>query len=110
VVARTFATGVHRPPPGTPWFTTAYFHQPMEAAEEAREAGLAVEKVVSVEGPVWMIGRLDEVLADDAERAILFDILRQTEEDPALLAASSHTLTVARRPPERHRTVDDTYQ
>lgn len=98
VVADTFATGVHRPPPGTPWFTTAYFHQPTEAAAEAREAGLTVERVAAIEGPVWMIGRLEEVMADEAERAILFDILRETEEDPALLAASSHTLTVARRP------------
>ncbi len=97
IVAQTFATGVHRPPPGTPWFTTAYFHEPAEAAGEAREAGLTVERVAGIEGPVWMIGRLDEVMADDAERAILFDILRQTEEDAALLAASSHTLTVARR-------------
>ena len=98
LVEQTLTTGVHRPPPGTPWFTTAYFHEPMEAAAEATEAGLAVERVASIEGPVWMIDRIEDLMADDAERTMLFDILRRTEEDPALLAASSHVLTVARRP------------
>ena len=96
MVDGTLATGVHQPPAGEPWFTTAYFHEPGEAAAEAAQAGLAVERIAAVEGPLWMIGRLDELLADEAETAHLLGVLRRVEADPALLAASSHLMTVAR--------------
>jgi SAM-dependent methyltransferase len=98
LITETFASGRHSPPPGSGWFTTAYFHEPMEARAEAEEAGLTVERVASVEGPLWMVGRLAEALADAAEREQVLDFLRRTEEDPHLLAASSHLFTVARRP------------
>jgi SAM-dependent methyltransferase len=97
MVDATLASGEHRPPGGTSWFTTAYFHEPEEAAAEAREAGLAVERVAVIEGPLWIAGRLDEILDDEAETAHLLRVLRHVEADPALLAASSHVMTVARR-------------
>jgi SAM-dependent methyltransferase len=96
LVDETLATGAHRP--GTkPWFTTAYFHRPDEAAEEATEAGLAVERVVPIEGPLWIAGRLAEILDDETETAHLLSVLRRVEDDPALMAASSHLMTIARR-------------
>jgi len=97
----TLDTGVHQPPAGQPWFTTAYFHEPDEAATEAAEAGLTVERIAVIEGPLWMVGRLDELLADEAEAAHLLGVLRRVEADPALLAASSHLMTVARRAKDR---------
>jgi SAM-dependent methyltransferase len=97
MVDMTLASGAHHPPDGAPWFTTAYFHEPAEAAGEATEAGLAVERVAVIEGPLWTAGRLDEVLADEAETAHLLRLLRRVEADPALLASSSHLMTVARR-------------
>jgi SAM-dependent methyltransferase len=98
MIAETFVSGVHRPPVGSPWFATAYFHEPMEAAAEAAEAGLAVGTVANIEGPVWMVGRIEEIFADDTERDHLMAVLRHVEEDPALFGAGSHLLTVAHRP------------
>jgi SAM-dependent methyltransferase len=97
LVDETLESGMHRPGP-RPWFTTAYFHRPAEAAGEAAEAGLAVERVVSIEGPLWTVGRLREVLDDAVETAHLLALLRRIEDDPALLAATSHLMTIARRP------------
>jgi SAM-dependent methyltransferase len=97
MVDETLATGAHRPPDGTPWFTTAYFHEPAEAAGEAADAGLAVERVAVIEGPLWTTGRLAEILDDEVETAHLLRVLRRVETDPALLASSSHLMTVARR-------------
>jgi SAM-dependent methyltransferase len=97
VVAATSDTGVHDPG-DRPWFTTAYFHAAGEAAAEAAEAGLAVEKDAVIEGPLWIATRLDEILDDEAETAHLLGVLRRVEDDPALLAASAHVMTVARRP------------
>jgi SAM-dependent methyltransferase len=98
VVQGGLSTGVHRNPDGVPgWFTTAYFHHPHEASTEAHEAGLRVELVAAVEGPLWMID-LDDVLADDARTETMLVLLREVENEPTLWGASSHLLTVARRP------------
>ncbi|BCJ34558.1 hypothetical protein Athai_20610 [Actinocatenispora thailandica] len=100
MVDRTLATGVHRNTgPGRTWFTDAYFHRPDEPAAEAREAGLAVDRVLAVEGAVWPLGdRLDELLADPDGAWLVLDQLRKVEAEPSLLGASSHLVTVAHRP------------
>ncbi|MGE5829207.1 MAG: methyltransferase domain-containing protein [Micromonosporaceae bacterium] len=99
IVRSDLASGVHRNPDHRlDWFTTAYFAHPEEPPVEASAAGLAVERVVAVEGPLWMTGRLDEVLADPARTATMLELLRQVEAEPSLLGASAHLLTVARRP------------
>lgn len=97
IVRSDLASGVHRNEDQRPdWFTTAYFARPDEPPAEATAAGLTVERVVAVEGPVWMTGRVDEVLADPARTATILELLRQVEAEPSLLGASAHLLTVAR--------------
>ncbi len=100
LVARGLADGVHRNiDPERTWFTTAYFHHPREIPAEAADAGLWVDRVVAVESPLWLIGaRVDEILADPAATEVLLERLRAVEEEPSLLGASSHLLTVACRP------------
>ncbi len=52
---------------------------------------------MSVEGPLWMVGpRLGEMLADADLRATTLALLRRVEDEPSVLGASSHPLTVAR--------------
>jgi SAM-dependent methyltransferase len=100
MVERALGDGVHRNIGARErWFTSAYFHRPEEPAGEAAEAGLAAVRTVSVEGPVWMTGpRLVEFLADERLTALMLDMLRRVEEEPSLFGASSHLLTIARRP------------
>ena len=88
VVDRALTTGEHRPPGGR-WFTEAYFHRPDELPAEVADAGLRLDRIVSVEGPLWMV---DEVRRDPAH----LHWLRRVEEEPSLLGASQHLLTVAR--------------
>jgi len=91
--------GVHRNPDGRPnWFTTAYFHRPEEAAGEARDAGLREVRTVLVEGPFGLAGdRVREWLADPELTAVLLDTLRRLEEEPSLLGATSHLITLGKR-------------
>jgi ubiquinone/menaquinone biosynthesis C-methylase UbiE len=90
--------GRHRNPTGDPrYFTTAYFHRPEEVAEECEAAGLAPQATVAIEGPAWLLPDLDAWLADDRRKATLLAALAQLEAEPALLGASAHLLTVARR-------------
>lgn len=87
------------PAPDTAWFTTAYFHDPGELPSEVRDAGLVPERVVMTESPLWMMGTgLDDLLADPSTVDLLLDMLRQVESEPSMLGASSHHLTIARRP------------
>ncbi len=99
MLANTLATGVHRNlGADRHWFTTAYFHHPDELPDEAGEAGLMLERRAAVEGPLWMLPDLAEILADDARRAQALALLREVEGEPHLWGASSHLLTVTRRP------------
>jgi SAM-dependent methyltransferase len=99
VILSDLATGQHRNLTDVPgWFTTAYFHHPDEPAIEATEAGLVVDRVVLVEGPLWILEQIGEIVADESRTAQVLDLLRQVETEPSLLGASAHLLTVARRP------------
>ncbi|MEV7230001.1 class I SAM-dependent methyltransferase [Polymorphospora sp. NPDC051019] len=100
LVESAIADGVHRnTDTGRTWFTTAYFHHPDEMAGEAAEAGLVVRRRVAVEGPLWLTGpRLPEILASPDQTDLLLEMMRAVEDEPSLLGASSHLLTVAHSP------------
>jgi SAM-dependent methyltransferase len=96
VVERDLATGQHRNPTDRPgWFTTAYFHRPEELAEEARDAGLVVDRVLGVEGPGWL---LPDAWDDPGRREQIMRAARAVEREPSLLGLSAHLLLVARTP------------
>lgn len=96
---RARASGEHRPADPDRYFTTAYFHHPAELPGEVADAGLALDRIVAVEGPAWiMADRVDALLADPDHTARLLDALREIEDEPSLYGASGHLLTVARRP------------
>ncbi|MEV6816142.1 class I SAM-dependent methyltransferase [Micromonospora sp. NPDC051296] len=97
LVDRVLVDGVHHNLDASrTWFTSAYFHHPDELAGEASEAGLVVRRRVAVEGPLWMTGpRLTEILANRHLTGLLLEMLRRIEDEPSLLGASSHLLTVA---------------
>jgi ubiquinone/menaquinone biosynthesis C-methylase UbiE len=98
IVERDLREGQHRNPARrTGWFTTAYFHRPVELREEAEGAGLAVEGLFGIEGPAWAVPDLATWLEDPARRAKLFAALRRVEAEPELLGTSAHLLLVGRR-------------
>jgi SAM-dependent methyltransferase len=90
-------TGQHRNPGlGARFFTTAYFHHPDELAAEVREAGLLPEHVLPVEGPLNWAPDIADRLEDPEQRAEVLAVLADLEQDPAMTAATSHLLAVAR--------------
>jgi Methylase involved in ubiquinone/menaquinone biosynthesis len=100
IVANALADGVHHNSGAEPgWFTTAYFHRPEEPSGEASEAGLTFERVVMVESPLWMTGpHLNQILDNPDTTEALLTMLRRIEDEPSVVGASSHLLTVARLP------------
>jgi SAM-dependent methyltransferase len=96
IVESALVDGRHENPPKSRWFTTAYFHHPDEVPAEVADAGLILDRVVIVEGPISLNGpRVTEMLADDRATQTLLDMLRKVEDDASLLGASSHLLTIA---------------
>jgi SAM-dependent methyltransferase len=104
VVERDVAEGQHRNPNQEEhphWFTTAYFHHPHEIAPELEAAGLRVDALVAVEGPVGIAaetGALDDWLDDGERLELLMRAIRRVEAEPTLLGASPHLLAIATRP------------
>jgi SAM-dependent methyltransferase len=90
IVERDLVDGQHRNPDvtGRPeFFTTAYFHLPSELEGEAIEAGLTHTRMLSVEGPSW-------ILEDISDLDNQLFAARAVESEPSLLAATSHFMVV----------------
>ena len=93
-VARDLRDGQHRSPdPDNPeWFTTAFFHHSDDLRDELEGAGFAVEALLGIEGPGWLI---EEQWDDPDRREHLLFAARAVEAEPALAGLSSHLLAVA---------------
>jgi len=85
---------------------TAYTHRPTELADEIRDAGLALESLVSVEGVAFAFSDVDERMDDPRERAVLLDALRVVEAVPELLGIGPHLLATARNPSSQPSAID----
>lgn len=102
LVERALVDGVHHNREASrTWFTSAYFHRPDEVPGEVAEAGLVVQRQVGVESPLWMAeSRMAEMVANPDLTGLLLEMLRVVEDEPSLLGASSHLLTIAAAGPD----------
>jgi SAM-dependent methyltransferase len=99
IVHTDLATGQHRNERDHPhWFTTSYFHHPDELRRECLEAGLDVLEVVGVEGLAGWLPQLGDRWDSPADRDIILHSARAVENEPTLLALSSHLIGVSRTP------------
>ncbi|HEV8461447.1 MAG TPA: methyltransferase domain-containing protein [Gaiellaceae bacterium] len=74
----------------------AKLHRPDELTEEIADAGFAVEELLGVEGPGWLLQDFDAAWRDDARRAQLLEVAGLVEAERDLVAASTHMLVIAR--------------
>jgi SAM-dependent methyltransferase len=98
IVERDLADGQHRnPDPVTrpEFFTTAYFHTPLDLAEEISQAGFTGVTVHGVEGPGWP---LRQEWADPRRREQILFAARAAETEPSLIGISAHLIGAATRP------------
>lgn len=98
ILDRDLRDGQHRNPTDRlDYFTTAYFHQPEELLAEAAEAGLDDARLLSIEGPAWLLPDIESRADDPGHWAIVMDLLRRVEADSALTPVSAHLMLIARR-------------
>lgn len=98
LVEESVRTGVFPGPGEAELFTSAYFHLPEDLAPEVEEAGFDSARVVPIEGPGAWIQDFEERWADPARKKVMLDAARLVEDEPDMLAASSHLLAIARKP------------
>jgi SAM-dependent methyltransferase len=84
------------PPFGDGAFT-AFCHRPEELRGEMTDAGLEVADLVSVEGPAYILGDLDERSADPEAWAVALEVARAIEGVPELLGFGPHLIGVGIR-------------
>jgi SAM-dependent methyltransferase len=99
VMTQGLRTGQHRNPDRHPdYFTTAFFHTRDDIAVEITEAGLRLQGVLPIEGPLHWAPGIRDRLADRAQRQLIIDALAAIERDPAMAGATAHLLAIGRRP------------
>ncbi|MFD7537560.1 class I SAM-dependent methyltransferase [Streptomyces sp. NPDC059819] len=87
LIAEVLRTG-HLPADG-PFFTEAYFHDPVEIAE----VGLRDAVPHGLEGAAWLMGDMETYLDDPGRRRRVLGALRAVETAPSVLGVSGHILT-----------------
>ena len=97
IIDEDLASGRHENPFDHPlWFTTAYLHNPIEIPEELTSTGFEEIQVLPVEGFTSASGVPDALNTDEGMATVLNHV-RLTETEPALLGASSHVISLARK-------------
>jgi ubiquinone/menaquinone biosynthesis C-methylase UbiE len=98
IVQQDLLDGQHRNPTNHPrYFTTAFFHHPVELKAELEAAGLCHEQTQAIEGPGWLLPNFEEHWRDPERRERLLNAIRSLEAEPSLLGVSAHLMAVARK-------------
>ncbi len=98
ILRQDLKDGQHRNPTDNPhYFTSTFFHHPDDLQREIEEAGFTFEKVIAVEGPVWVMGNFAKHWDDPGKRSLLLEFLRTVEEERTLLGATAHMIGVGKK-------------
>jgi len=91
-------TGIHTPPKSMPGvLPSAYYHRPAELKAEFEEAGLKYLDTYAVEGLIWMDKNYFETRSDSKKKEKIMELMKITENDPALLSLSPHMMIAGRK-------------
>ena len=96
IVEQDLQTGQHRNETGNlDYFTTAFFHHPDELKTELLAGGFSNPKLCAIEGPLWTVPEW-ATTADHQEE--LLATVRALENEPTLVGASAHIMSIATKP------------
>ena len=98
IAQRDLVDGQHRNPTVKPnYFTTAFFHHPVELQEEVQEAGFSIKTILAIEGAAVFIQDLNEQWRDPEHRKRILDAVRWLEDEPSVIGVTGHIIAVATR-------------
>lgn len=98
IVAEDLKTGQHRNPTNQEhYFTTSYFHEPNDLLIEHVESGFEDLELLAIEGPLGLLGNVEEYLSNQDHLKIILDYTRKIEKETSLIGSSSHIMVIARK-------------
>jgi ubiquinone/menaquinone biosynthesis C-methylase UbiE len=98
IVDGDLKTGQHRNPTNNPaYFTNAYFHHPAEAKSEVQQAGFKNVRLLSVEGPFWLVNDIQEQLEKPEVSQRILEYMERIEAEKELVGSSAHFIAVAEK-------------
>lgn len=98
IMNKDLVDGKHINETGEPkYFTTSYFHLPEELKDEAEQAGLIINDLISVESFGWLLPDFDEKWGNDGYKKLLLGTIRQVESESSLLSIGAHIMVVAHK-------------
>lgn len=98
MIDRELADGHHIRPKKYPRFIArSFFHLPEELRAEIKAANFKDEKILAIEGPIWIVPALEEKWKNESSRDKLLKISRKVETDENIMGMSPHLLAVARK-------------
>jgi len=91
-------SGIHRNETNKlDYFTTAYFHTPVEIQSEVVESGLKFEKLIAIESFGWIVRKFKEKILDPKYMEKLLSTIRLVEENQDLMAMSLHIMAIGKK-------------
>ena len=98
IVKQDLIGGQHRNPTSiTHYFTTSFFHHPNELAQEHIDTGFKSVEIFSIEGPLYLLGNIEEYINDSEKSKLLLSFTREIEKESSLIGASPHIMVIARK-------------
>jgi SAM-dependent methyltransferase len=95
IVRQDLKSGQHRNPIGKPeYFMDTFFHHPEELRAEVGEAGYSLTGLFGVEGPGWLLPDFNHWWDSAEEQALLLEMARMLESEPAMQGVSTHLIAV----------------
>ena len=90
--------GQHIRPDKYPYFIArSFFHSVGDIKKEVSESGLNLEKILSIEGPSWIVPKFKEKWNNKDSRNRLLNLAKICEEDENIVAMSPHIMSIARK-------------
>lgn len=98
MVETEIRTGQHIRPSNFPlFFPRSYFHLPQEMEDEIFESDLQLEKILPVEGPLWIIPSIQQIWNVPKNKENLLDLCRLVENEKGLISMSLHFIAIGKK-------------
>ena len=98
ILINDLQTGIHlNDTDNDEYFTTAFFHTPVQIRNEIIKSGLQVEKLVAVESVGWIVEDLNERSKNERYMNKIKKIITIVESNEDLISMSPHIIAIARK-------------
>jgi ubiquinone/menaquinone biosynthesis C-methylase UbiE len=98
ILINDLQTGIHLNETGHPeYFTTAFFHTPVQIKNEIIKSDLKFEKLVAIESVGWIVDDFDEISKNERYMNKIQGIVNIVESNEDLISMSPHIMAIARK-------------